>query len=120
MFLRSESVGHVVKVDFSQIITMGCTVAEFNPKQYGVESRVWNFTNPEGKDTETVRDVRDEVQMRVEASFNEIEEIVADQTSVRLLRQRVSDAISESFCSKVNISKDFVAPAAGGIVAADG
>ena len=96
--------GHVVKVDFRQVITMGCTVAEFNPKQYGVESRVCYFTNPEGKDTETVRDVRDEVQIRVEASFNEIEEIVADQTSSRSLRQRVSDAISEGLVQKLNHS----------------
>jgi protein-tyrosine-phosphatase len=81
------------------IITMGCTVAEFNPKHYGVESREWNLTNPDGKDMETVRDVRDEVERRVEALFDEIEEIAADRAESKSLPQRVSEAISDVFRS---------------------
>lgn len=83
------------------VITMGCTVAEFNPEHYGVESREWDLTNPEGEDMETVREVRDEVQRRVEALFDEIEEIAADQTESRSLPQRVSEAISDVFRSKI-------------------
>lgn len=82
------------------VITMGCTVAEFNPEHYGIESREWNLTNPDGEDMETVREVRDEVQQRVEALFDEIEEIAADRTNDRSLPQRVSEAISDVFRSK--------------------
>jgi protein-tyrosine-phosphatase len=82
------------------VITMGCTVAEFNPDHYGVESREWNLPNPEGEDAETVRAVRDDVESRVADLFDEIEEIAAAQTEPKSLPQRVSEAISDVFRSK--------------------
>jgi len=79
------------------VITMGCTVAEFNPEHYGVESREWNLTNPDGEDMETVREVRDEIETRVGALFDEIEEIATGRAESQSLPQRVSDTISDIF-----------------------
>lgn len=94
---------YVVPEDLEQshfVITMGCTVSEFNPEHYGVESRLWDLTNPDGEDMDTVRGVRDEVERRVEALFDEIEKIAADQADSKSLPQRVSKAISNVFRSK--------------------
>ena len=67
------------------VITMGCTVSEFDPSHYGVESRVWPLMNPEGEDVELVRSVRDEIERRVVALFDEIEEIAHDRAAERSL-----------------------------------
>ena len=56
------------------LVTMGCSVREFNPASFGVDSREWTLTNPEGEDLETVRGIRDEIEQRVEALFDEIED----------------------------------------------
>jgi protein-tyrosine-phosphatase len=79
------------------VITMGCTVSEFNPSHYGVESRVWPLMNPEGEDVELVRSGRDEIERRVVALFDEIEEIAHDRAAERSLSQRVTDAIESAF-----------------------
>lgn len=60
------------------LVTMGCSIAKFNPARYGVESRNWNLTNPDGQDMETVREVRDDIKARVESLFDEVER-VADE-----------------------------------------
>ncbi|MEF8826685.1 MAG: low molecular weight phosphatase family protein, partial [Halapricum sp.] len=52
--------------DTDYLVTMGCSITKFNPSQYGVESHEWDLTNPEGQDMETVREVRDEIERRVE------------------------------------------------------
>jgi arsenate reductase len=59
--------------DSDYLITMGCTITKFNPEQHGVESHEWNLTDPDGRDMETVREVRDEVERRVAALFDELE-----------------------------------------------
>jgi protein-tyrosine-phosphatase len=87
------------------VITMGCTVSEFNPSHYGVESRVWPLMNPEGEEMELVRSVRDETEQRVVALFDEIEEIAAERTageedSEKSLSERVTDAIRSAFRSE--------------------
>jgi protein-tyrosine-phosphatase len=61
------------------LITMGCAITKFNPDQYGVESREWDLTNPDGHNMETVREVRDEIESRVTALFDEIERVVEDK-----------------------------------------
>lgn len=81
------------------MITMGCSVSEFNPAHYGVESRVWDLTNPEGQDMETVRAVRDDIERRVVALFDEIEEIANERAAERSLSQRVTDTIRTVFRS---------------------
>lgn len=61
------------------LITMGCSIAEFNPAQYGVESHDWDLTNPDGRDMETVREVRDEIEARVTTLFDEVERLAEDE-----------------------------------------
>ncbi|RLM59334.1 low molecular weight phosphatase family protein [Halobellus sp. Atlit-31R] len=78
------------------VITMGCTVAEFNPSHYGVESRVWPLMNPEGEEMDLVRAVRDETEQRVVALFDEIEAIAEDRAAERSLSERVVDAVSSA------------------------
>lgn len=65
--------------DSDYLVTMGCSITKFNPAQYGVEFQEWNLTNPDGQDMETVRDVRDEIETRVETLFDEIEQVVEEQ-----------------------------------------
>ena len=61
--------------DTDCLVTMGCSISEFNPAQYGVESHEWDLTNPDGQDMETVRDVRDEIERRVETLFDELDRL---------------------------------------------
>lgn len=65
------------------LVTMGCSISEFNPASFGVDSREWVLTDPEGEDLETVREIRDEIEERVQKLFDEIEgerESVASQS----------------------------------------
>ncbi|ELZ33139.1 protein tyrosine phosphatase [Halorubrum tebenquichense DSM 14210] len=55
------------------LITMGCSISTFNPEQYGVESQSWDLANPDGQDMETVREVRDAIETRVETLFDDVE-----------------------------------------------
>lgn len=78
------------------LITMGCSITEFNPAQYGVESRVWDLPNPDGKEMETVREVRDEIERRVEELFDEIERTAAESTDdPDSVSARVSSAVQD-------------------------
>lgn len=61
--------------DTDYLVTMGCSITKFNPAQYGVESHEWDLANPDGQDTETVGEVRDEIEHRVETLFDEIERL---------------------------------------------
>jgi len=61
------------------LITMGCSIVEFNPAKYGVESQSWDLTNPDGQDMNTVREVRDEIETRVETLFDEIERFAEEK-----------------------------------------
>lgn len=57
------------------LVTMGCSISKFNPAQYGVESHEWDLTNPDGQDMDTVREVRDEIEAKVETLFDEVERV---------------------------------------------
>lgn len=61
------------------LITMGCYISEFNPAQYGVESLEWDLTNPDGQDMEAVREVRDEIESKIETLFDEVERIAEEE-----------------------------------------
>ncbi|OYR38993.1 low molecular weight phosphatase family protein [Halorubrum sp. Ib24] len=61
------------------LVTMGCSIMQFDPAQYGVESHEWDLVNPDGQDMDTVRDVRDEIEARVETLFDEIERLVEEE-----------------------------------------
>jgi protein-tyrosine-phosphatase len=80
------------------LITMGCSISKFNPAQYGVESHQWDLTNPDGQDMETVREVRDEIERRVESLFDELERLAekerAEPNSSRGVVTAIRDALS--------------------------
>lgn len=80
------------------LITMGCSLAKFNPAQYGVESRNWDLTNPDGQDMETVREVRDDIELQVKTLFDEVERTVkerqASRDSSRGIVGSIRDALS--------------------------
>ena len=75
------------------VITMGCTINEFNPSAYGVEHRNWGLVDPEGEDMETVRAVRDELERRVSDLFDEIEDVAQDLETEKSLSKRVTETI---------------------------
>ncbi|PSQ58761.1 MAG: low molecular weight phosphatase family protein [Halobacteriales archaeon SW_9_67_25] len=83
--------------DSHYLVTMGCSITEFNPAQYGVESRAWDLTNPDGKDMETVREVRDEIERRVSGLFDEIERTAAESDDEsESVTARVSSAVRDA------------------------
>ena len=82
--------------DSHYLITMGCSITEFNPAQFGVESRTWELRDPEGTDPETVREIRDEIETRVEQLFDEIEATVNDRTTEKSLSARVQSAVKDA------------------------
>jgi len=54
------------------VATMGCSTLDLGDVE-GVEVRDWALDDPDGRDPERVRDIRDEVQRRVVALFDELE-----------------------------------------------
>lgn len=68
---------HLKETDY--LVTMGCSISKFNPAQYGVESHEWDLTDPDGQDLETVREVRNEIETRVEDIFDEIERLAEEK-----------------------------------------
>jgi protein-tyrosine-phosphatase len=75
------------------VITMGCTINEFSPSTYGVEHRDWGLVDPEGEDMDTVREVRDELERRVDDLFDEIEDVARDLETEKSLSDRVTETI---------------------------
>ncbi|WP_435157002.1 low molecular weight phosphatase family protein [Haladaptatus sp. DFWS20] len=54
------------------VATMGCSTLELDTSA-SVDIRDWVLTDPDGKDPERVREIRDEIERRVNALFDEIE-----------------------------------------------
>ena len=78
------------------LVTMGCTITQFNPDHYGVETREWDLPNPDGADPETVAEIRDEIESRVSALFDEIEENANERSAEKSFSQRVTNAIGDA------------------------
>ncbi len=54
------------------VVTMGCSADDVCPATWGGESRDWDLVDPHGKSIEAVREIRDEVEERVVALFDEL------------------------------------------------
>ena len=52
------------------VATMGCSTLELDAED--VDVRDWALDDPHGKDLDTVREIRDDVEQRVEALFDEV------------------------------------------------
>lgn len=55
------------------VATMGCSTLELDATT--VDVRDWALDDPDGQDMERVREIRDEIEQRVNDLFDEIEEI---------------------------------------------
>ncbi len=82
--------------DSHYLVTMGCSVTEFNPAHYGVESRTWELRDPEEVAPDTVRDIRGEIDTRVEQLFDEIEATANDRAAEKSLSTRVRSAVEDA------------------------
>jgi protein-tyrosine-phosphatase len=55
------------------VATMGCSTLELGVDESDVDVRDWALEDPDGGDSDRVREIRDEVRDRVRALFDEIE-----------------------------------------------
>ena len=56
------------------VATMGCSTLDVSDAESNVDIRDWALDDPDGKDLDTVRALRDDIRERVTALFDEIEE----------------------------------------------
>jgi len=63
--------------DVDSVITMGCSAEGVCPAGWNGENRDWDLEDPQGKDLETVRSIRDEIRRRVSILMDEIEETIS-------------------------------------------
>jgi arsenate reductase len=56
------------------VITMGCSAADVCPAGWGGESRDWDLDDPDGRSPAEVAAIRDEIEHRVAALFDELSE----------------------------------------------
>lgn len=54
------------------VVAMGCSAAGVCPATWSDESRDWDLEDPHGRDVEWVRELRDEIERRVERLFDEV------------------------------------------------
>lgn len=55
------------------VATMGCSTLDVGDVGEAVDVRDWALDDPDGRDPEAVREIRDEVEQRVVSLFDEIE-----------------------------------------------
>lgn len=54
------------------VVTMGCSAESVCPAVWHGESRDWDLDDPDGQGPVRVREIRDEVEQRVRALFDEV------------------------------------------------
>ncbi|MDZ7689277.1 MAG: low molecular weight phosphatase family protein [Halobacteriales archaeon] len=60
--------------DTDYVVTMGCEASDVCPATFAGESRDWNLDDPGEATHEKAREIRDEIERRVDAFFDELEE----------------------------------------------
>jgi protein-tyrosine-phosphatase len=55
------------------VVTMGCSAEGICPAHWDGDSRDWDLPDPKGKPIDVVRDIRDQIQQRVQALLTEID-----------------------------------------------
>lgn len=53
------------------VVTMGCSASDVCPATWNGENRDWNLDDPHGRPLAEVREIRDEIEERVGALFDE-------------------------------------------------
>lgn len=54
------------------VVTMGCSASDVCPATWNGESRDWGLDDPHGRSIEAVREIRDDIEDRVIALFDEL------------------------------------------------
>jgi arsenate reductase len=60
------------------VVTMGCAADDVCPAGWGGENRDWDLEDPDGLSAAAVAAIRDEVERRVTALFDELESAAAE------------------------------------------
>jgi arsenate reductase (thioredoxin) len=68
---RDITVGELQSSEY--VITMGCSAQDVCPATWSGDNRDWGLGDPDGKSIEGVREIRDEIEDRVNKFFDEIE-----------------------------------------------
>jgi protein-tyrosine-phosphatase len=66
---RKISIGELQSCDY--VATMGCSTLDVGEVGEDVDIRDWALDDPDGQDIERVREIRDEIEQRVVALFDE-------------------------------------------------
>lgn len=64
--------------DSDYVITMGCSAADVCPASWSGDSRDWDLDDPDGRPPDEVAAIREEIEGRVTALFDELEAEVLD------------------------------------------
>ncbi|WP_049893466.1 arsenate-mycothiol transferase ArsC [Halogranum rubrum] len=59
--------------DADYVITMGCSASDVCPATFSGENRDWGLDDPDGEGLDAVRAIRDEIEERVVALFDEVD-----------------------------------------------
>lgn len=59
--------------DSDYVVTMGCSADDVCPAGWAGENRDWDLEDPDGKSPERVAAIRDEIETRVDALFDELQ-----------------------------------------------
>ena len=62
------------------VATMGCSTLDLDADASAVDVRDWALDDPDGRDLDRVREIRDEIEGRVSALFDEIETRVEERS----------------------------------------
>lgn len=54
------------------VVTMGCSASDVCPATWNGENRDWGLNDPHGRPIEEVHEIRDEIEERVGALFDEL------------------------------------------------
>ncbi|SEK94608.1 arsenate-mycothiol transferase ArsC [Haloferax larsenii] len=67
---RAISQDEIMDVDI--VVTMGCSAEGICPMTWRGDARDWDLDDPDGRDLDEVREIRDDIESRVSALFDEL------------------------------------------------
>lgn len=76
-----RALGHAAIMEMDYVITMGCSADDVCPATWRGDSRDWDLTDPSGQPLSTVREIRDEIEERVQRLLDEIVGVLDESDS---------------------------------------
>ncbi|NEU55304.1 low molecular weight phosphatase family protein [Halorussus sp. MSC15.2] len=68
-----REVTHEELQECDYVVTMGCSANDVCPATWSGENRDWGLDDPDGRDLDAVRAIRDEIEERVADLFDELQ-----------------------------------------------